>query len=103
MPVALLALPAFVAALSCFAIFVVLNYLVGRGATATIDRHGIKALRLPSGLPRGGISLAPVMRLLTLFGGPVLRYAMALPAAFALYWIGFPLSALWLVLALSSG
>ena len=103
MPVALLALPAFVAALSCFAIFVVLNYLVGRGATATIDRHGIKALRLPSGLPRGGISLAPVMRLLTLFGGPVLRYAIAVPAAFALYWIGFPLSALWLVLALSSG
>lgn len=98
-----LALVAFVAALSCFATFFVLNYLVGRGATGDIDRRGIKALRLPSGLPRGGMSIAPGMRLLTLFGGPVLRYSIAIPAAVALYWIGLPLSALWLVSALSSG
>lgn len=103
MPSNILSFVALVAALSCFAAFFLLDRMVDRGTTAMFDRRGIKALRLPSGEPRTGMSAAPAMRLLTLFGGPVLRYAIALPAAVALYKIGYTLSALWLVVALSSG
>ena len=103
MPSNILSFVALVAALSCFAAFFLLDRMVDRGTTAMFDRRGIKALRLPSGEARTGMSAAPAMRLLTLFGGPVLRYAIALPAAVALYKIGYTLSALWLVVALSSG
>lgn len=98
-----ISLAALVAALLCFAGFFVFDHMVGRGKTAAFDRRGIKALRLPSGKPRSGMAVAPVMRLLTQFGGPVLRYAIAVPAAFALYRIGFARAALWLVSALGSG
>ena len=98
-----LALAALAAALLCFATFFALDRMVSHGATEAFDRRGITALRLPSGKPRGGMAVAPVMRLLTQFGGPVLRYAIAIPAAVALYRLGFVCTALWLVSALGSG
>ena len=64
-----LALAALVGALSCFAGFFVLNHMVGQGTTAAFDRRGIKALRLPSGKPRSGMAVAPVMLVLTQLGG----------------------------------
>ena len=94
---------ALTAALSCFAAFFTLDHMVSRGTTEAFDRRGIRAFRLPSGQPRSGKAMAPVMHLLTQFGGPVLRYAIAIPAAVALYRFGFTRTALWLVLALGSG
>lgn len=100
MPHNLLAL---VAALACFVIFLILDNLVRRGITESFDRRGIQALRFPSGEPRGGVALAPAMRLLTQLGGPILRYAIAFPVAISLYWFGLPLNALWLITALGTG
>ena len=103
MPNSPLAVAALTAALSCFAAFFALDRMVSSGATEAFDRRGIRAVRLPSGQPRSGKAVAPVMRLLTQFGGPVLRYAIAIPATVALYRFGFTRTALWLVLALGSG
>ena len=92
-----------IAGLACFAGFLVLDRLVARGATKSIDQRLIKALRLPSGAPRIGMAWAPIMRGITQLGGPVLRYCIALPAAFMLYRLGHPNTAEWFVAALGSG
>jgi undecaprenyl-diphosphatase len=89
--------------LACFAGFLFLNHMVARGATQTCDQRWIKDLRLPSGVPRMGMAWAPVMRGITQLGGPVLRYSIALPAAFMLYRLGHSKAAAWLVMALGSG
>jgi hypothetical protein len=89
--------------LACFAGFLFLNHMVARGATQTCDQRWIKDWRLPSGVPRMGMAWAPVMRGITQLGGPVLRYSIALPAAFMLYRLGHSKAAAWLVMALGSG
>lgn len=94
---------ALMAGLVCFAGFLVLNRMVGRGATQICDQRMVKDLRLPSGEPRIGMAWAPVMRGITQLGGPVLRYGIALPAALILYRLGHPKPAAWLVIALGSG
>ncbi len=103
MPFAIYSLPALLAAIACFAGFFVLDLLVKRGRTKAFDIRGITSLRLPDGTPRLGMGWAPVMRMLTQLGGPVLRYAIALPLAGWLYTQGYAPNALWLVAALASG
>ena len=86
------------------ALFVVLDLLVKAGRTKAFDLRGIRSLRMAgSGQPKIGIGWAPVMRLLTQLGGPVLRYAIAIPLAVWLYRLGYPCTALWLIAALGSG
>ncbi len=97
------ALPALAIAMACLAGFFVLDVLVKSGRTRAFDARGITSLRRPDGSPRMGMAWAPVMRALTQLGGPVLRYAIALPAAGWLYRLGYTRTALWLVLALASG
>lgn len=94
---------AFACATACFAGFFVLDRLVSSGATKQFDMRLILALRKPTGTPPGGGALVAVMRLFTQLGGPVLRYAIAAPAAFALYSDGQMARAVWLVAALGSG
>ena len=94
---------ALAAAAACFAGFFILDWLVKSGRTKAFDTRGITSLRRPDGQPRIGMGWAPVMRGLTQLGGPVLRYAIALPCAAWLCHRGYPRTALWLVLALSSG
>lgn len=98
-----LALAALTGALLCFAAFFALDRVVSRGVTEGFDRRGITALRFPTGKPRSGMAVAPLLRLLTQFGGPVLRYAIAVPAALALYNLGYDRTVLWLALTLGSG
>lgn len=94
---------ALMAGLACFTGFLVLDRMVARGATQICDQRLIKDLRLPSGAPRIGMAWAPVMRGITQLGGPALRYSIALPAALMLYRLGYPKTAIWLVMALGSG
>ena len=95
---------ALIAAAGCFAMFFVLDRLVGRGATMAFDTRGIKSLRIAeTGAPRIGMAWVGPMRLLTQLGGPVLRYAIALPCCCLLYHWHLPRTALCVVLALGSG
>ncbi len=93
-----------IAAITLIVLFFVLDRLVKAGRTKAFDLRGIRSLRIAgSGEPKIGIGWAPVMRLLTQLGGPVLRYAIAVPLAFWLGKLGYPQRALWLAAALGSG
>lgn len=95
---------ALILGLGCFALFFVLDLLVKRGRTMAFDTRVIKSLRVPStGAPRWGMAWVWPMLGLTQLGGPVLRYAIALPCAAVLYRAGLPRTAMWLVVALASG
>lgn len=97
-------IPALTASIILLALFFVLDRLVKAGRTKAIDLRGIRSLRVAgSGEPKIGMAWAPVMRLLTQLGGPVLRYLIAVPLIGWLYALGYPHSALWLIVAFGSG
>jgi undecaprenyl-diphosphatase len=87
-----------------FAGFFILDLLVKRGTTKSFDIGGIKGLRVAgTGVPKIGARWAPVMRGLTQLGGPVVRYAIAVPACAWLAWQGNAPRALWAALTMASG
>lgn len=94
----------FVVAVCLFAAFFILDLLVKRGTTMPFDLWGIESQRVAStGAPTIGAGWAPIMRGLTQLGGPVVRYAIAVPACAWLAWHGETPRALWAVLTMASG